>query len=82
MPDRFRWVTRAWRALEGDRAWIGGGLGRPLPGVLPFVAVRAYAEHCGYGPEKLELLRMLLRAMDAEYRAWHARQAQLEGQNR
>jgi hypothetical protein len=84
VPDAdpaFEWIWKAWARLHrGERphgtVGVSSGLGammiKPVPLPLPWSAVRAWADHYGYGEEDFELLDHCIQALDDVYLRWWA----------
>lgn len=70
------WVWRAWNRLTADRPWIGGGMGSPSPGNIPWSIVTAWAGVHDYDEDETDMLDLLIQEMDAEYLSWWREEAE------
>lgn len=65
------WVWRGWHRLHaGDREYVSGGMGPPVPQALPWTKVRAWATEHGFTWGETQMFDRLIQAMDGEFFEW------------
>jgi hypothetical protein len=67
VPPDLGWVWRAWWRLSDGRAWLGGGMGPPIPAPIAWRAVVEWAEYYGYDAAMVQDLDACVRALDSVY---------------
>jgi len=66
------WIWRAWHRLSPDRPFIGGGMGPPVPGNIPWWQIKLWAEDHDMTRSQFRMLDICIRRMDETYRQWFA----------
>lgn len=77
LPE-YSWLWRAWQRLDGERLWVGGGMGQPSPRGIPWRAVRAWADEHRLTVEEFDMLDAMAAELDGALRAHVAAKAEAE----
>ena len=70
IEPQWSWVWRCWHRLHPDRPHYGGGMGPAVPGSIPWMVLRVWADTHHYTEVEFTMLDRLIQALDAEYIGW------------
>lgn len=64
------WIWRTWHRLHPDRPQFGGGMGPTVPGAIPWLTLRLWADSHHLTSGEFTMLDRCVQGMDAEYFDW------------
>jgi hypothetical protein len=67
IDPEFDWIWKAWHRLSDDRPRWGGGMGPSVPGRIPWMTMRLWAEHYRLSAAEMTLLDTGFMALDTAY---------------